>query len=80
MIIPLEWMPPLMFSGLVVFMLIGYPVAFSLAAVMPSKRLAGWLLAHAGLKVPRGPLTVGPVLDEQVTAVKDGAVWRVALN
>src|SRR4051812_39950429 len=33
MIIPLEWMPPLMFSGLVVFMLIGYPVSFSLAAV-----------------------------------------------
>ena len=33
MIVPLEWMPPLMFSGLVVFMLIGYPVAFSLAAV-----------------------------------------------
>jgi TRAP-type mannitol/chloroaromatic compound transport system permease large subunit len=33
MIIPLEWMPPLMFSGLVVFMIIGYPVAFSLAAV-----------------------------------------------
>jgi len=33
MIIPLEWMPPLMFTGLVVFMVIGYPVAFSLAAV-----------------------------------------------
>src|SRR5580692_4341480 len=33
MIIPLEWMPPLMFGGLVVFMIIGYPVAFSLAAV-----------------------------------------------
>jgi tripartite ATP-independent transporter DctM subunit len=33
MIVPLEWMPPLMFGGLVVFMLIGYPVAFSLAAV-----------------------------------------------
>jgi tripartite ATP-independent transporter DctM subunit len=31
--IPLEWMPPLMFGGLVVFMLIGYPVAFSLMAV-----------------------------------------------
>ncbi|MBV8412852.1 MAG: TRAP transporter large permease subunit, partial [Alphaproteobacteria bacterium] len=31
--IPLEWMPPLMFGGLVVFMIIGYPVAFSLAAV-----------------------------------------------
>jgi len=33
MIIPLEWMPPTMFGGLVVFMIIGYPVAFSLAAV-----------------------------------------------
>ncbi|MFN0044483.1 MAG: TRAP transporter large permease subunit [Alphaproteobacteria bacterium] len=31
--IPLELMPPLMFGGLVVFMLIGYPVSFSLAAV-----------------------------------------------
>src|SRR5882762_531986 len=33
MIIPLEWMPPVMFAGLVVFMIIGYPVALSLAAV-----------------------------------------------
>ncbi len=31
--IPLEWMPPLMFVGLVVFMLVGFPVSFSLAAV-----------------------------------------------
>ncbi len=31
--IPLDLMPPLMFGGLVVFMLIGYPVSFSLAAV-----------------------------------------------
>ena len=31
--IPLEWMPPLMFCGLIVIMLIGYPVAFSLAAL-----------------------------------------------
>jgi TRAP-type mannitol/chloroaromatic compound transport system permease large subunit len=29
----LQYMPPLMFGGLVVFMLFGYPVAFSLAAV-----------------------------------------------
>jgi hypothetical protein len=29
--IPLEWMPPLMFTGLIVIMLIGYPVAFSLS-------------------------------------------------
>jgi len=31
--IPVEIMPPLMFGGLIVFMLFGYPVAFSLAAV-----------------------------------------------
>ncbi|NRR30171.1 TRAP transporter large permease subunit [Oxalobacteraceae bacterium] len=31
--IPLEYMPPLMFGGLVVFMLVGFPVAFSLLAV-----------------------------------------------
>ena len=31
--IPLEWMPPLMFVGLILFMLIGYPVAFTLSAL-----------------------------------------------
>ena len=31
--IPLEMMPPLMFAGLIFFMLIGYPVAFTLAAL-----------------------------------------------
>jgi len=31
--IPHDWMAPLMFGGLVLFMLLGYPVAFSLAAV-----------------------------------------------
>ncbi|WP_334187310.1 TRAP transporter large permease subunit, partial [Noviherbaspirillum sp.] len=31
--IPLEYMPPLMFGGLIVFMLIGFPVAFSLMAL-----------------------------------------------
>ena len=30
--IPLEWMPPLMFGGLIIFMLTGFPVAFSLMA------------------------------------------------
>ena len=30
---PLDLMAPLMFCGLVVFLLLGYPVAFSLAAV-----------------------------------------------
>jgi len=33
LIIPLDWMPPVMFAGLVVFLIIGFPVAFSLAAV-----------------------------------------------
>jgi len=31
--IPLEWMPPLMFGGLILTMLIGFPVAFSLSAL-----------------------------------------------
>ena len=31
--IPVEYMPPLMFAGLVIFMLFGYAVSFSLAAV-----------------------------------------------
>ena len=31
--IPLEMMPPLMFAGLIIFMLIGYPVAFTLSAL-----------------------------------------------
>jgi tripartite ATP-independent transporter DctM subunit len=31
--IPVEAMPPLMFGGLVLFMLVGYPVSFSLAAL-----------------------------------------------
>jgi tripartite ATP-independent transporter DctM subunit len=33
MMIPVEYMPPLMFGGLVLFMLIGFPVAFSLMAL-----------------------------------------------
>ena len=41
-------------------------------------QLAGWLLTGAGLKVPRGPLTIGPVLNEKLAATKDGAVWRVS--
>src|SRR5439155_5149397 len=32
-VITLDAMPPLMFGGLVLFMLVGYPVAFSLAAL-----------------------------------------------
>lgn len=44
--------------------------------------LAGWLLSSAGLKVPRGALTIGPVHGEEHTevpaATKDGTTWRVS--
>ena len=43
--IPHEMMAPLMFAGLVVFMLIGYPVSFSLAAVGLS---FGFVAIHEG--------------------------------
>ena len=43
--ITLEMMPPLMFSGLVLAMLIGFPVAFTLAAVGLS---FGFLAIHLG--------------------------------
>jgi tripartite ATP-independent transporter DctM subunit len=45
MTITLEMMPPLMFGGLVLAMLIGYPVAFTLAAV---GLLFGFLSIHLG--------------------------------
>ena len=43
--ITLEMMPPLMFGGLVLAMLIGFPVAFTLAAVGLS---FGFLAIHLG--------------------------------
>src|ERR1700739_776961 len=43
--ITLEMMPPLMFGGLVLAMLIGFPVAFTLAAVGIS---FGFLAIHLG--------------------------------
>lgn len=39
--------------------------------------LAGWLLAGAGLKAPRGPLTIAANRDDAIHAVKEGATWRV---
>ena len=33
-LIPLSWMAPLMFAGLVIFMLVGFPVAFSHSTVV----------------------------------------------
>jgi TRAP-type mannitol/chloroaromatic compound transport system permease large subunit len=43
--IPLEMFPPVMFAGLVIFMLIGYPVAFTLAALGLG---CGFLAVHFG--------------------------------
>jgi acyl-CoA dehydrogenase len=40
--------------------------------------LAAWLLSSAGLQVPRGPLTVGPLLDEKINVTKHSAAWRVS--
>ncbi len=40
--------------------------------------LAGWLLSRAGLSVPQGPLTIGAVLDDRLTATQDGNTWRVS--
>ena len=47
-------------------------------APLAETALAGWLLSSAGLKVPRGPLTIGPVRDDKLTTVKDGAIWQVS--
>ena len=47
--IPLEWFPPLMFAGLVLVMLIGYPVAFSLSALGLA---AGLVAIHQGFFEP----------------------------
>jgi tripartite ATP-independent transporter DctM subunit len=47
--ISLEMMPPLMFAGLIFFMLIGYPVAFTLAALGLG---CGFLAVHQGFFPP----------------------------
>lgn len=40
--------------------------------------LAGWLLSTAGLPVPEGPLTAGPVLsDDRLTLSRAGDHWRI---
>lgn len=37
--------------------------------------LAGWMLAAAGLRVPRGPLAAAPARDDTVYAHRDGSRW-----
>jgi acyl-CoA dehydrogenase len=55
-------------------------VAGAHAAPVPlaETMLASWLLAGAGLDIPDGPLTVGPVrIDESVTLAEADGGWRV---
>jgi acyl-CoA dehydrogenase len=41
--------------------------------------LAGWVAAAAGLEIPDGPATVGPVrVDDSLTLVRDGNGWRLS--
>ena len=48
-IIPLEWLPPIMFAVLLVFMVSGFPVAFALAA---NGLLFGYVAIEQGLMSP----------------------------
>ena len=59
--IPREMMAPLMFGGLVVFMLIGFPVTFSLAAVGLFFGFMSVLLTFQG----RYRMAAGPVVTCQ---------------
>lgn len=49
MIIPVEWLPPIMFAFLVLFMVSGFPVAFALAA---NGLLFGFVAIEQGLMSP----------------------------
>lgn len=40
--------------------------------------LAGWLLSSAGFQIPQGPLSIGTMLDDRLTATQDGKTWRVS--
>jgi acyl-CoA dehydrogenase len=53
--------------------------AHALPLPLAETMLASWLLAGAGLEIPDGPLTAGPVRDgESVTLTAAGAGWHVS--
>jgi len=62
MMITRELMAPLMFGGLVVFLLIGYPVAFSLAAV-------GLFFGFFGIEFGFFPVALLQALPERVFGI-----------
>lgn len=56
-------------------------VAGRFAAPVPlaeTAMLAGWMLASAGIPVPRGPLAAGPAGDDVVRARREGGCWLVS--
>jgi acyl-CoA dehydrogenase len=40
--------------------------------------LAAWMLESCGLRIPAGPLTIGPLHGEKIIARRDGARWLLA--
>jgi acyl-CoA dehydrogenase len=53
--------------------------AHALPLPLAETMLAGWLLAKAGLALPDGPLSIGPVRDgEALTLTRTGDVWTIA--
>jgi TRAP-type mannitol/chloroaromatic compound transport system permease large subunit len=60
-VISREIMGPLMFGGLIVFMLIGYPVAFSLAAV-------GLFFGFIGIELGFFEMSLLQALPDRVSA------------
>jgi tripartite ATP-independent transporter DctM subunit len=61
-----EWMAPLMFLGLVVFLLLGYPVAFSLAA-------NGLLFAFIGIQAGYFEFSLLQALPERIFGIMSNA-------
>ena len=60
MTITLEMMPPLMFGCMIVFLLIGFPVAFSLAAVGIDPTASGVAGLYRDLRVTWLPTDASP--------------------
>ena len=53
--------------------------AHALPLPLAETMMASWLLAGAGLDIPDGPLTLGPVREnESVTLTQDGEAWHIA--
>ncbi len=51
--------------------------AHALPLPLAETMMAGWLLAHAGLPVPEGVLTVGAASSPLLTVEPEGTAWRL---